>query len=59
MRKVLAQGGCVDGDCPAFWIDDETGTVTVRGFEPGSNTRERDVTIPVEVWDRLVAQLPR
>ncbi len=66
MNRVLASSSCQDGDCPTFWVDDATGTVTVRGY----STRRRpiarllrrrtedDVTIPGAVWAHLQSQLP-
>lgn len=59
MKRVLALSSCQDGDCPTFWQDDESGEVTVRGYDPTSTTGERDVTIPGPVWAQLVSQLPR
>jgi len=59
MKRVLASSECQDGDCPTFWVDDQDGTVTVRGYDPASPTGERDVTIPGPAWARLVSQLPR
>lgn len=57
VKRVLAQSGCSDGDCPTVWVDDETGTVTIRGYDPVAPARERDVTIPGEVWARLLVRL--
>lgn len=60
MNRVLASNDdCADGDCPTFWVDDATGTVTVRGYDKAAPTGERDVTIPGPVWAHLVSQLPR
>lgn len=59
MKRVLASSSCQDGDCPTFWVDDDTATVTVRGYDPTSPTGERDVTIPGPVWAHLVSQIPR
>ena len=65
MKRVLASSTCQDGDCPTFWQDDETGTVTVRGYSTRRRPLARllrrrtedDVTIPPAVWAHLVAQL--
>jgi hypothetical protein len=57
--RVLASSSCQDGDCPTFWVDDATGTVKVRGYDPTDPTKELDVTIPGPRWAQLVSQLPR
>jgi hypothetical protein len=56
--RVLAASGCMDGNCPTFFVDDETGEVTVRGYGPDGVT-ELDVTIPADKWDVLIANLGR
>lgn len=57
--NVLASSSCDDGDCPTFFVDDATGDVTVRGYDPADPTVELDVRIPAPTWAHLVAQLPR
>lgn len=56
--RVLAASGCTDGSCPTFWVDDETGDVTVRGYGPDGVT-ELDVTIPADRWAVLITNLGR
>jgi len=57
---VLAHSpGCHDGSCSTFFIDEATGDVHVRGYDPANPTRERDVVIPASDWAFLLAQLPR
>ena len=58
MFELLA-GSCDGGDCPTFFIDRQTGTVRVRGYDLADPTTERDVEIPADAWARLVSQLPR
>jgi hypothetical protein len=45
---VLADSGCPDGTCPTFLIDEDTGDVYVRGYDPNdpAGQRELDVRIP-------------
>lgn len=57
-KRVLAESGCMDGNCPTFFIDDATGEVTVRGYGPDGVT-EIDVTIPAAQWATLIANLGR
>lgn len=58
MFRVLASS-CNDGDCPTFFVDDETGDVHVRGYDLADSTRELDVAIPAAAWTRLISELPR
>ncbi len=57
--RLLAHGDCWDGNCPTFFVDDNTGNVIVRGYDTADPTRELDVQIPAATWAHLVAQLPR
>lgn len=56
--RLLAHSGCMDGNCPTFFIDDETGDVKVRGYDSDGIT-ELDVTIPAERWAALMTNLGR
>lgn len=56
---VLANSDCPDGDCPTFFVDDDSGDVIVRGYDPADLDRELDVRIPAASWAHLVGQLPR
>jgi hypothetical protein len=58
---VLADSGCSDGTCPTFFIDEPTGDVYVRGYDPHDPTgrREIDVRIPAAKWAVLIANLHR
>lgn len=58
---VLADSGCPDGVCPTFLIDEATGDVYVRGYDPRdpSGHRELDVRIPAARWATLMANMGR
>lgn len=58
--RLLASSDCIDGNCPTFFVDDSTGTVKVRGYDPTDPTgkREIDVVIPAAKWATLLANLP-
>jgi hypothetical protein len=58
---VLAENGCPDGTCPTFLIDEDTGDVYVRGYDPNdpAGQRELDVRIPAARWATLMANLGR
>jgi hypothetical protein len=53
--RLLADSGCTDGTCPTFWVDEKTGDVKVRGYDPNDPTRELDVLIPAAKWLLLMA----
>lgn len=59
-NRLLSYSNCTDGSCPTFWVDDATGDVTVRGYDPDDPTRkvELDVVIPPARWAALMANLP-
>lgn len=57
--RLLADSGCDDGTCPTFFIDDSTGDVTVRGYNPDDPTEEIDVRIPAAKWAVLMANVGR
>jgi hypothetical protein len=57
-KRLLADSGCIDGNCPTFFVDDETGEVTVRGYGPDGVT-ELDVTIPAAQWSKLMTNVGR
>jgi hypothetical protein len=56
---VLADSGCPDGTCPTFLIDEATGDVFVRGYDPDDplGQRELDVRIPAVRWATLMAKM--
>ncbi len=56
---VLADSGCPDGTCPTFLIDEATGDVFVRGYDPDDplGRRELDVRIPAARWATLMANM--
>lgn len=58
---VLADSGCDDGTCPTFFLDDTTGDVYVRGYDPTDPTGERelDVRIPAARWATLMSNVGR
>lgn len=56
---VLASSTCDDGDCPTFFLNEATGDVTVRGYDPTNPSRELDVRIPGPTWAHLISQLGR
>jgi hypothetical protein len=59
-NRLLSHSGCNDGSCPTFLVDDVTGNVTVRGYDPAdpTQTAEIDVVIPPARWAALMANLP-
>lgn len=59
--RLLADSGCTDGTCPTIFVDDSTGTVRVRGYDPADPRRKReiDVEIPADRWAALLANLGR
>ena len=57
-NRLLSHSGCTDGSCPTLWVDDTTGVVTVRGYDPSNPKTELDVVIPAARWAALMANLP-
>lgn len=56
---MLASSTCDDGDCPTFLLNEATGDVIVRGYDPTNPSRELDVRIPGPTWAHLISQLGR
>ncbi len=57
--RLLADSGCTDGTCPTFFIDDDSGDVLVRGYDPADPNVEIDVRIPAARWAVLMTNVGR
>lgn len=59
MAWTVMATSCDDGDCPTFFVDEDTGAVRVRGYDPQDPSRELDVEIPAQAWARLMRETSR